>query len=860
MRFVPAVVTCFAVLNPWRFLVVAEKAFWQNETSSTSTGTQKAAIPFNIKPPLPLGVSSTDTLPVTRATNNAFTTLAAGGTTLLDGVAVYDNTTFRSVCPTAPRTAAQACFTTCTRIAAKCSSAHASWSAADVAWQKSMNDKKYGGTSRVVGVTTIRYSDYLRTSWGYDTTRITYYSTVDILHEFGETKRVYPVTFVTTQGGKETTISTLATQLGIEERTFWHAYASGTGSVISIHTNTAYITTSTKYYSWSFTEPSPSCSPTSWKDCNFSKDCNKCTISGGTVRLLYFPVPATPLINATFGETPATPTTTSSAAIITAKPSTAVFDNTTLTDGTVYISFHSAYANDQCGRPVGSVYPGAILAVNPEKLSSVMMMWGTMYSSNADPFGGGGVASSPYLIASSLNLADLNWPYNWDAYQNQPDCQNGPFQSCSVVIKDQFFPLLKVPDEIRQLDPEWKDCELDWEGLYDPPIAMTPVQNAATPTLPSVGVAETTKAEPESGRNGGVKETGSSVTQSSSANVKTKTEPSSTRGIAVQETQMPPKTSSSSAVHEEGKPTKTGEGAAIPKVTDDNFRPTTTGLSGSIAGGKASPPMVDPSDSSDPTTGNGLATTAEAFIPTTFVYDPQMSEGTGSSAAVSTPSPGDSGKISAPAVSSTINIGGIIWSALGGAVSSTQAHTNAADDAYITESATGIVASLSLSVKNSHAVVNEDTAFLTSASSTWSGVGVSQGVQLGSGPVLATDVPSTTAGQGNWLNPGGGIVVASGTHRTTIDFQSASIPSSQPVTLRVSTASSHAVTYNNTASAADVSQKDCPHWTTCTPESTDTAATEATAASITAGVSRNSIGTAWAVIACVSWMLVSFCS
>lgn len=257
----------------------------------------------------------------------------------------------------------------------------------------------------------------------------------------------------------------------------------GSGSIVSVSTAPDFLVTSTELYSWPFSEPSPSCSPKSWTDCKTSADCKKCTVSGGTVQLLYFPVSRT----ASPGNLTAAPATKTSHL-----PETAVFDNTTLTSGSVYISFNTAYANDACGTQVGGRYPGAILAMDPKSLSTVNMIWGTMYSSNnLDPF-----HSSPYLIASSFNLADLNFPVPASAYMAQPKCQNGPFQKCTIVLDD-YNPLLEVPPQIRNLDPAWKDCELDWQGLYDPPKALHPAEVEAQATMPaSDGVA--TAAEPQS--------------------------------------------------------------------------------------------------------------------------------------------------------------------------------------------------------------------------------------------------------------------------------------------------------------------------------------------------------------------------
>ncbi|KAK5137795.1 hypothetical protein LTR08_007367 [Meristemomyces frigidus] len=116
-----------------------------------------------------------------------------------------------------------------------------------------------------------------------------------------------------------------------------------------------------------------------------------------------------------------------------------------------------------------------------------------MYSQGIDPLDP--MSSTPYLIAASFNLADLNWPVPVSAYENQPRFALG--RDVFSVVFDDYNPVLAVPPEIRSLDPAWKSCALDWQGLYDPPKALHPASVMAGPTT-AAGGPVTTVAVPSS--------------------------------------------------------------------------------------------------------------------------------------------------------------------------------------------------------------------------------------------------------------------------------------------------------------------------------------------------------------------------
>ncbi|TKA29587.1 hypothetical protein B0A50_03600 [Salinomyces thailandicus] len=276
------------------------------------------------------------------------------------------------------------------------------------------------------------------------------------------------------------------------------AYAvGGTYSIYTTITPSVFVHTFTdEVYNASFSAPRPTCKASTSTQCLFSADCRKCTISGGTVRLLYFPAERT--ATATVGGM-RTAMGSGGSAVSARKTTglvTAEYGNVTLTSPSVYISFHTAYANNECGEQVGQRYPGAILSLNPGDLSSVYGLYGTMYSTVSDPLFPVAV-TTPYLKAAPFTLADLNWPVPASAYMNQPKFAIGG-EIFSVVFDD-YNPVLAVPPQIRGMDTAWKSCVLDWEGLYDPPKALRPANAIAGATTSGSDPGRTEFASPSSG-------------------------------------------------------------------------------------------------------------------------------------------------------------------------------------------------------------------------------------------------------------------------------------------------------------------------------------------------------------------------
>ncbi|KAF2089655.1 hypothetical protein K490DRAFT_63788 [Saccharata proteae CBS 121410] len=202
-----------------------------------------------------------------------------------------------------------------------------------------------------------------------------------------------------------------------------------------------------------------------------TNSCYGCTIGGGNVRLMYFPVPTT-VSRDMCALYPSATTNNFTAPAYTHGPSYAVVNGSTFYANKAYISYEMATAHQYCYQHspagytlrVGSSYPGAILEVDSTAVSSFC------HQSKAAYYGVRGGQEFPF------NFADLNAPVPASAYQCMSTCGaawDNPVGMCTTIIEDEFRPQVVVPPEIRSLDPAWAQCILALEGAYDPPIPLT---------------------------------------------------------------------------------------------------------------------------------------------------------------------------------------------------------------------------------------------------------------------------------------------------------------------------------------------------------------------------------------------------
>ena len=199
----------------------------------------------------------------------------------------------------------------------------------------------------------------------------------------------------------------------------------------------------------SYDVPFPSCSvPYTQPTCSFNH--TPCTLDAPNVQLIYFPV-------STVSGNPnltITPTGTSMP--------TAVYDGKTYTSGNVYFKYDYISAFDGCFRPVGNSYPGAIVTLRSDAVSSLR--------------NDGTIFVGPY----SFNYADLNYPVPYDVWISPLGC-NDEYPGCGPVESGPYRPYVSIPSEVKNLDPAWANCTIHpGVGSWDPPYALMPVQGILT--------------------------------------------------------------------------------------------------------------------------------------------------------------------------------------------------------------------------------------------------------------------------------------------------------------------------------------------------------------------------------------------
>lgn len=209
---------------------------------------------------------------------------------------------------------------------------------------------------------------------------------------------------------------------------------------------------------------------------------------GGPVELAYFPV--TTVGNDKCRANGSTITNTGGPTVIEAL-------GTTLTSGSVYLSFQTLYAfQEGFGRRIGPAFTDFIL---PLPSSAISTQCGGWFS-----------AQGP---GTPLNYADLNFPWPASAYNCMNRCRtdlsftivNGtgaswsPPPQCSTIWSD-LNPILAMPTEVRNLVPAWSTCSM-WDAalpnfVFDPPRALVAGTTVATPTAAWGNQDSTTPASP----------------------------------------------------------------------------------------------------------------------------------------------------------------------------------------------------------------------------------------------------------------------------------------------------------------------------------------------------------------------------
>jgi hypothetical protein len=174
---------------------------------------------------------------------------------------------------------------------------------------------------------------------------------------------------------------------------------------------------------------------------------------------------------------------------------------TVLTSPTYYVSYRSVYASDGCSG-VGPTFYNTIVPIpGTEQLSSVFGGTLPCVAHVMNQF------TQEWTATASFNVTDL-------IYSSQPWCatyqfEHGCKKECPTT--EAYKPIIVVPEVVLQsMDPAWASCYGDIRGVYDPPIALTPVASVKVPqmTVPVPAAIEVTSATPASSPSHPAAETG----------------------------------------------------------------------------------------------------------------------------------------------------------------------------------------------------------------------------------------------------------------------------------------------------------------------------------------------------------------
>ncbi|KAK0283300.1 hypothetical protein LTR57_009426 [Friedmanniomyces endolithicus] len=270
----------------------------------------------------------------------------------------------------------------------------------------------------------------------------------------------------------------------------WTVYTQETevvdGYTYAIGTRTYHQTTERTIIAVSTIAPTPICEMPSFT-CTQGSYCvpDGCTVQGGTVQLLYWPASkSTPGGNQTRSHAiPGVPRPT--------EVVTALYKNLTLTWPSVYIDFKTAFALDKCGQTVGDPHPGAIIPLDPKDLYTINADYDWIVATSTIR---NTLVTTTFYMSKPMNYHDLTGLPPGSAYEEMPLCVP---VGCPVITPSLYHPQLVLPTQIRALDPAWKTCGLDWQGLWDPPIALQPAL-VVDPVTTQAGSQQTVSASPAS--------------------------------------------------------------------------------------------------------------------------------------------------------------------------------------------------------------------------------------------------------------------------------------------------------------------------------------------------------------------------
>jgi hypothetical protein len=381
--------------------------------------------------------------------------------------------------------------------ASKCADALSTWSSSSFAWQ----------WDNVIPSTTTFSSGFTETFEGTGSTKVT--SVITLCDGY---PRVVGHTSVSRGKNYTTTVAWTNT---ITESEANHAYPTPTPC--SIRPSDCK-TLSQSYNSWLTKElsekgfatvPAPMCTIKPSFSMSYSQNtrgqtCDDCMIAAATARVMFWPVTTAAgadLCNVTGSTITASPT---------GPPNSFVTDGITITSPTVAVSLGFMSRVDGCGTTIDHT----IIPVHPDQVSSVRG-FRALFSHHRFNF-----ADLNYFCmntnTTNATIADGQGDSCYqqvpaDAYfgglNNAVVLDQAPFRNLSkaqMTIWDDYQPQLLPPQTMTEaITSLWgNDCIIHPDGVWDPPIALTPEAALVVPTYPGGGAstessdAESTPASP----------------------------------------------------------------------------------------------------------------------------------------------------------------------------------------------------------------------------------------------------------------------------------------------------------------------------------------------------------------------------
>ncbi|KAL4933027.1 uncharacterized protein BDV17DRAFT_145450 [Aspergillus undulatus] len=175
-------------------------------------------------------------------------------------------------------------------------------------------------------------------------------------------------------------------------------------------------------------------------------------------------------------------------------PSTAIVNGQTFVSPSIYLSFTTIYAwsnrRGHAGFQCGVDHSNELVSLNPSTLSSIRYHRNARY-----PVRG---TSYPFNFAEFQTHEVGEFTQSlipWEQYRGGEQCPLYDDEACSI-IRDDYTPWVKIPEEVRTIDPGWSVCDDDW---YIPPVTLVALDQAEITITPTPEVERVEVAEAQEG-------------------------------------------------------------------------------------------------------------------------------------------------------------------------------------------------------------------------------------------------------------------------------------------------------------------------------------------------------------------------